>query len=58
MKGMNKHSIFKAQIKNSLPMKQVTVHPSRNKYLKMMRQREIDAMVEFTRNQLMDRYDG
>lgn len=28
------------------------------KYLKMMRQREIDAMVEFTRNQLMDRYDG
>jgi hypothetical protein len=23
-----------------------------------MRQREVDAMVEFTRNQLMDRYDS
>ena len=28
------------------------------KNLQMMRQREIDAMVEITRNQLMDRYDS
>ena len=30
----------------------------RKKYLEMKRQKEIDAMVELTRNQLMDRYDG
>ncbi|MBT5868692.1 MAG: hypothetical protein HOH38_07635 [Nitrospinaceae bacterium] len=44
--------------KNLLSIKQLVIHPRKNKYLKMMRQKEIDAMVEFTRNQLMDHYDG
>jgi len=55
MRGINKPDI-NTQNRNSLPTKRV--HSRTKKYLKMMRQREIDAMVEFTRNQLMDRYDG
>jgi len=34
------------------------VRPRRKKYRELKRQREIDALVEFTRNQLMDSYDG
>jgi len=57
MRGMNKPDIY-IQTKNPLPVKMVAVHPRRKKYLEMKRQREIDAMLELTRNQLMDRYDG
>ena len=57
MRGMNKPEIY-IQIKNPLPANRVAVHPRRKKYLEMKRQKEIDAMVELTRNQLMDRYDG
>ena len=57
MRGMNKPDIY-IQTKNPSPVKMVAVHPRRNKYLEMKRQKEIDAMVELTRNQLMDRYDG
>jgi len=32
--------------------------PTQEKYLEMKRQKEIDSMVELTRNQLVDRYDG
>ena len=57
MRGMNKPDIY-IQTKNPLAVKMVAVHPRRKKYLEMKRQKEIDAMVELTRNQLMDRYDG
>ena len=57
MRGMNKPDIY-IQTNNPLPTKMAAVHPSRKKYLEMKRQKEIDAMVELTRNQLMDRYDG
>jgi hypothetical protein len=57
MRGINKQDISTPR-KKSAPMRHMMTHPSKNKYLKMMRQKEIDAMVEFTRNQLMDRYDG
>jgi hypothetical protein len=57
MRGMNKPDIY-IQTKNPSPVKMVAVHPRRKKYLEMKRQKEIDAMVELTRNQLMDRYDG
>ncbi len=56
MKGMNKPDV-NIQRRKSLPEKRV-FHPRIKKYLQMMRQREIDAMVELTRNQLMDRYDS
>lgn len=55
MRGMKKPGI-NTHGRNSLPEKRV--HSRTKKYLKMMRQREIDAMVEVARNQLMDRYDG
>lgn len=57
MRGINKSHINSPGNKH-LSMKKLVVHPSRKKYLEMKRQREIDAMVEFTRNQLMDSYDG
>ena len=57
MRGMNKPDIY-IQTKNPASVKMVAVHPRRKKYLEMKRQKEIDAMVELTRNQLMDRYDG
>ncbi|MBL7021431.1 MAG: hypothetical protein ISR86_12925 [Nitrospinaceae bacterium] len=53
MRGLNKPYV-NTQRRLSLPTKRALT----KKYLKMMRQREIDAMVEITRNQLMDRYDG
>ncbi len=56
MRGMNKPDV-NIQRRNSLPEKRV-LHPRTKKYLQIMRQREIDAMVEVTRNQLMDRYDS
>ena len=55
MKGMNKPEI-NIQGRNSIPSRRISRRTK--KYLKIMRQREVDAMVEFTRNQLMDRYDG
>lgn len=55
MRGMNQPDL-NTQTKSPLPVKKV--HPHTNNYLKMMRQREIDAVVEVTRNQLMDHYDG
>jgi hypothetical protein len=57
MKGMNK-SFTNNQGNNLISPKKIAVHPRRKKYLEIKRQREIDAMVEFTRNQLMDHYDG
>jgi hypothetical protein len=54
MRGINKPS----QGNFPLSAKKITIHPRRKKYLEIKRQREIDAMVEFTRNQLMDRYNG
>ena len=57
MRGMNKPDIY-IQTKNPSPAKMVAVHPRRKKYPEMKSQKEIDAMVELTRNQLMDRYDG
>jgi hypothetical protein len=57
MKVINKQDISTPR-KKSAAMRHMMTHPSKTKYLKMMRQKEIDAMVEFTRNQLMDRYDG
>jgi hypothetical protein len=57
MRGINK-SYTSTQGNNLLSSKKIAVHPRRKKYLEIKRQREIDAMVEFTRNQLMDRYDG
>ncbi|MBT3185699.1 MAG: hypothetical protein HOG63_10420 [Nitrospina sp.] len=55
MKGMNQPNIH-IQDRNPLPAKRV--RPRKKKYLEIKRQREIDAMVELTRNQLMDRYEG
>lgn len=55
MREMNK-PIVNTQRRNPIHAKKISPHTK--KYLKMMRQREIDAMVESTRNQLMDRYDG
>jgi hypothetical protein len=55
MKGMNKPDIH-IQSRNPLPAKRT--RPRKKKYMEIKRQREIDAMVELTRNQLMDRYDG
>ena len=49
MRGMNKPDIY-IQTKNPLAVKMVAVHPRRKKYLEMKRQKEIDAMVELTRN--------
>ncbi len=55
MRGINKQDVS-TQRGNPLSTKKVQSHTK--KYLKMMRQREIDAMVEVTRNHLLDRYDG
>lgn len=53
--------ITKARIdthnRSQLPAQIIAARQRRKKYLSMMRQKEIDAMVEFTRNQLMDRYE-
>ena len=56
MRGINNPSV-NIQKRSSLPAKKV-LYPRTKKNLQMMRQREIDAMVEVTRNQLMDRYDS
>ena len=56
MRGINKPNLS-IQRRNSLSTKKA-LYPSIRKNLKIMRQREIDAMVEITRNQLMDRYDS
>ena len=56
MRGMNNPNL-NIQRRNSLPAKKF-LYPNKKKNLQMMRQREIDAMVEITRNQLMDRYDS
>ena len=45
------------QGRSRLPGQKIVARRRRKKYLIMMRQKEIDAMVEFTRNQLMDRYE-
>jgi len=55
MRGINKANSC-IQTRNPIVVKRV--HPRRKNYLKIMRQKEIDAIVELTRNQLMDRYDG
>jgi len=55
MRGINKLAI-NTEGRNPLPAKRVRARTK--KYLKMMHQREIDAMVEIARNQLMDHYDG
>ena len=44
MRGINKQDISTPR-KKSAPMRHMMTHPSKNKYLKMMRQKEIDAMV-------------
>ena len=56
MRGLNKPDV-NSRRRNSLSAKRV-LYSRTKKYLKLMRQREIDAMVEMTRNQLMDRYDS
>lgn len=57
MRGINKPDLY-SRSSNPLPSKNSRPQPRRKNYLDIKRQREIDAMVEFTRNQLMDRYDG
>ena len=55
MRGINKTDLS-TQRRSPISTKKIQPHTKR--YLKMMRQREIDAMVEVARNDLMDRYDG
>jgi hypothetical protein len=57
MKERNK-SYINPKINNPLPAQKIVAHPHKQNYLKMKRQKEIDAMVEFTRYQLIDSYDG
>jgi hypothetical protein len=57
MKGMNKLTII-AIAHRPFIVKKAGIQLRKQKYLEMKRQREIDAIVEFTRNQLMDRYNG
>ena len=50
--------IIKLNTPRNNPLPTRKVRPRRKKYLELKRQRETDALVEFTRNQLIDSYDG
>ena len=50
--------IIKLNTPRNNPLPTRKVRPRRKKYLELKRQRETDAIVEFTRNQLIDSYDG